>query len=263
MDAKVRSSEFMSAKEQVWDDPSKDFRQRYALPEQFIWDEAEFARIDFDGYVQAALSLLPQPPTRVVDVGCGPGLGSQILTERGYEVTGIDYSERAIGFARVLVPAAQMLHHDIRHLSDLTRLHGQFHAAYCIEVIEHVPLQFQHMVLSGIYDLLRESGILVISVPSPRMPLNRWHYKHFTIGEIGELLNSSGFKVETTVFQHRMTILSSSLLWRLMKNKYYDLRFVRRAVRRLFLEAYNTTQEADHAGRFILRAVKSKGSSSY
>ena len=35
----------------------------------------------------------------VIDLGCGPGLYCSLLSEKGYKVTGIDYSKRSIEFA--------------------------------------------------------------------------------------------------------------------------------------------------------------------
>ncbi len=53
-----------------------------------------------------------RPAARVADVGCGTGISSRLLAERGYEVTGVDPNEkmlahaRAAGGARYLVGTA-------------------------------------------------------------------------------------------------------------------------------------------------------------
>lgn len=44
------------------------------------------------------LNLLPG--ARVIDLGCGPGLYTAQLAERGFHVTGVDYSHRSIDYAR-------------------------------------------------------------------------------------------------------------------------------------------------------------------
>ena len=41
-----------------------------------------------------------QAGDRVLDLGCGPGLYASRLAERGMVVTGVDYSERSIAYAR-------------------------------------------------------------------------------------------------------------------------------------------------------------------
>ena len=44
-------------------------------------------------------SVLPAPPTDVVDLGCGTGSLSVVLAEAGYTVTGIDFSSEMIAAA--------------------------------------------------------------------------------------------------------------------------------------------------------------------
>jgi len=48
----------------------------------------------------ALLSLLPPPPARVLDCGCGTGWLACFLARRGYEVVGTDVSAGAIALAR-------------------------------------------------------------------------------------------------------------------------------------------------------------------
>jgi SAM-dependent methyltransferase len=50
----------------------------------------------------AFLQLMPPPPARVVEFGCGTGWLSLIFAERGYEVTGIDIAPEAIAIASQL-----------------------------------------------------------------------------------------------------------------------------------------------------------------
>jgi len=46
------------------------------------------------------LELLPAPPQRVLDVGCGEGRLGGLLTARGYQVVGADTSQRLVEAAR-------------------------------------------------------------------------------------------------------------------------------------------------------------------
>jgi SAM-dependent methyltransferase len=51
-------------------------------------------------------SLLPSPPARVVDLGCGTGTLAVLLAEDGHDVTGVDLSPRMIRRARAKARAA-------------------------------------------------------------------------------------------------------------------------------------------------------------
>ena len=42
------------------------------------------------------MSLLPQPPCRLLDAGCGTGWTSVLFARRGYDVVGVDISEDMI-----------------------------------------------------------------------------------------------------------------------------------------------------------------------
>jgi SAM-dependent methyltransferase len=236
----------------LYDDPSRDFRQRYKIPEHFLWDEADLPKIDYDGYIDIAIELLPPAPADVLDVGSGDGWFAAQVLERGHRVVGVDYSERGVAFARILVPKAEFQVVDARLLSEQTTLHGRFDAALLIEVIEHIPPDYHKSLLEGVAKCLKPGGRLIFSVPTVRMPLNKWHYKHFLLEDALALLRSAGFEPETTVFQNRLHWLFSRGFWRWVQNRYYDLKAVRRWLRRRFLKHYNRAPDERTAGRIII-----------
>lgn len=239
----------------VWDDPDKDYRRRYLLPEQFVWDVAAWPRIDFDGYVAIALDLLPTVPARVLDVGCGPGMGSARLRERGYEVTGVDYNERAIAYARILVPDGTFVAADIRQLPGPPTLAPSYDAALCMEVLEHVPPPFRERMLEGVAARLMAGGVLVLTTPGSRMRDNRWDYPRPDLHELRALIERTGFRVDEVRYQHRLVPWFRPSAWRFLSNRWYDLRAGRHLLRRLFLSRWNEADARD-GGRFIVRAVR-------
>jgi 2-polyprenyl-3-methyl-5-hydroxy-6-metoxy-1,4-benzoquinol methylase len=245
----------MSAPE-LWDDELRDYRQRYQLPEQWVWDEASWPRIQYDGYMKVILGLLPTPPADVLDVGCGPGFGAKHMAAQGYNVTGLDFNERGIAFGVVLVPEARLLHADARLLPQNEALHGRFDAVTIIEVLEHIPPDFHDEVVKGARASLREGGALIISVPSNRLVPSRWDYKHFELHEVTELMERHGFVLDAPVYQCRVGLLQSPRLWRLLDNQYYDLKILRRALRSVFLRYRNIATSERDAGRFIVRGIK-------
>jgi len=46
------------------------------------------------------LSQTDHQPLEILDLGCGPGLYSEIFAEKGHGVTGVDFSENSINYAR-------------------------------------------------------------------------------------------------------------------------------------------------------------------
>jgi SAM-dependent methyltransferase len=77
-------------------------------------------------FLVAHLGLLPGEH-RILDVGCGPGRHSHELARRGFEVHGIDVSQRFVDLARgAAPPGATFERLDARRLPDATDLHGRF-----------------------------------------------------------------------------------------------------------------------------------------
>jgi len=235
----------------------KNFRARYEGPEHFLWDESDRPRIQFDGYTRIVQALLPPPPIDVLDAGCGDGLFSRRLQEAGYRVSGIDFSERAIGFARILAPGAAFEVLDVRALAAEPAFEHRFDAAVLVEVLEHVAPADHARVLAGLFRTVRPGGCLVVTVPSVHLkPVNRWHYKHFTLTECRDLLAAAGFTVTDIVGQRRPSVLWSPWFWRLVQNRYYDVAVARRGLRRLLLWRWNVADDPERAGRYVVKGVK-------
>ena len=55
------------------------------------------------------LGVLPSPPARVADLGCGTGTLTRLLTDEGYSVDGVDISPEMIRRARAKSPSARLV----------------------------------------------------------------------------------------------------------------------------------------------------------
>ncbi len=58
-------------------------------------------------------------PGRALDLGCGTGTNCRYLADRHWDVTGVDFSARAIRAARRKVPGARVLVGDVTRLAEL------------------------------------------------------------------------------------------------------------------------------------------------
>lgn len=81
------------------------------------------------------------PGKQVLDVGCGGGIFSEGLAQRGAQVTGIDVSQAAIQVARLHLLESQ-LQVDYR-ITTVEQLAAEMPQSYdvitCMEMLEHVP----------------------------------------------------------------------------------------------------------------------------
>lgn len=75
-------------------------------------------------------------PTRVLDVGCGPGFLMLFLQELGVDVRGVDFSPSCL----TLAPAAVRERIEIRPVTDLPARDASYDLVVCREVLEHLTV---------------------------------------------------------------------------------------------------------------------------
>jgi 2-polyprenyl-6-hydroxyphenyl methylase/3-demethylubiquinone-9 3-methyltransferase len=78
---------------------------------------------------------------RVVDVGCGGGILSESMAQRGAEVTGIDLGEKALKVAQLhkLESGAKVDYRLVSVEALAAELPESFDVVTCMEMLEHVP----------------------------------------------------------------------------------------------------------------------------
>ena len=92
---------------------------------------------------------------RVLDVGCGGGILSEALAERGASVVGIDLAESALQAAEAH-RAGQAVEYRLESSRDAAARGESFDAVTCIEMLEHVA--DPAAVLRDIHALLKPGG---------------------------------------------------------------------------------------------------------
>jgi SAM-dependent methyltransferase len=113
-------------------------------------------------------------PSSVLEVGCGDGYFLGGLPNTINRRIGVDLSDKAIAFAKAFHP-----HCDFR-VEDVNNLNEKFDIVAVIEVLEHIPDDAVSEFLRALADKINDSGIVIISVPTTVLPLNKKHYRHYT-----------------------------------------------------------------------------------
>lgn len=114
-------------------------------------------------------------PQSVLEVGCGDGYFLGGLPETIDNKVGVDLSEKAIAFAKAFHPSC-----DFR-VEDAANITGKFDVVAAIEVLEHIPDELVSGFLRTCSDRVNDSGIVIISVPTTVLPLNKKHYRHYDL----------------------------------------------------------------------------------
>ena len=78
---------------------------------------------------------------RVLDVGCGGGILSESMAEKGAEITGIDLGEKALKVAQLhQLESGTQVDYRLISVEDLAKQQpASFDVVTCMEMLEHVP----------------------------------------------------------------------------------------------------------------------------
>lgn len=83
----------------------------------------------------------PLSGKKVIDVGCGGGILSESMAQRGAEVTGIDMGEAPLAVARIHAEKSAVTvnyrHSTAEQMAEENP--GQYDVVTCLEMLEHVP----------------------------------------------------------------------------------------------------------------------------
>ena len=110
------------------------------------------------------ISLL-EPGATVLDVGCGAGVKSKYLMERGLKVIGVDFSEKMIEIAKSEVPQGEFYVKDIYELRDFNRT---FDAVFAQAVLLHIPKARIEEAMNNLVAKLNKGGYLYVAVKQVR-----------------------------------------------------------------------------------------------
>src|SRR5262245_29068390 len=115
----------------------------------------------------ALFSLLPLPPARVLDCGCGTGWLSGFLARRGYDVVGTDVSPDAIRLANAnpVFGGSRNGHAPIFTVADSESLpfSSEFDAVVFFDSLHHATDEYE--ALKSAFRALRPGGVCIALEP--------------------------------------------------------------------------------------------------
>lgn len=136
---------------------------------------------------------------RYLDVGCGDGRWTSDIHDliqnkmgQSVETTGIDFSDRAIGFAKLIKPG---INFQVSRGEDIPYPNAYFDFVSSIEVIEHVEDKSEQHFLSELHRVTHKNGLVIITTPSWNLRLPEHHFRHYTIERMTELVQSVDFQI--------------------------------------------------------------------
>ena len=156
---------FEKTETDFWDDEhiSKKMLEAHLNPD---WDAASRKFSTMDASVKwLNEDIFSDKDIKILDLGCGPGLYSSRLAKRGYSVTGIDFSQRSINYARKKAKEDEL---DIKYIyQDYLKI--DFESEF--DVIMLIFCDFgvltnseRDILLKKIYKALKPGGLFIFDV---------------------------------------------------------------------------------------------------
>lgn len=125
-----------------------------------IWNRLQYLLSpQFDIYEQISKYV----KGKVVDIGCGTGFGTHLLTRHAQEVHGVEIDARALKFAQRVFSNGTLLFHQ----ADITKMisHKQrYDFVTMVDVIEHIKNDLK--AVENVKKLLKPTGTFICSTPN-------------------------------------------------------------------------------------------------
>ena len=149
------------------------------------------------------LALLPPPPARLLDLGCGTGWTSALFARRGYEVVAVDISTDMIEYARQNpdARASANLQFEVSDYEDL-RFRDEFDCVVFFDALHHAV--DEKLAISRAHAALKQGGTCVACEPgkghqdaeSSREAVRKWNVteKDMPPDKIISMAREAGFR---------------------------------------------------------------------
>lgn len=149
--------------EPFWDDEhiSKQMLDAHLNPN---WEAASRKHSDIDRSAAWLKSIIPAE-SRILDLGCGPGLYTKRFSDIGYDVTGMDHSKRSIAYAKEHDSRTKYIYQNYLEM-DFSKAFDVITLIYC-DYAALIPDE-RKTLLSKIHRALKPNGLLVFDVFTER-----------------------------------------------------------------------------------------------
>ncbi|WP_028571096.1 class I SAM-dependent DNA methyltransferase [Desulfonatronum lacustre] len=188
-------------------------------------------------------------PQSVLEVGCGDGYFISGLPSSIPVRVGVDLSSKSIAFARAFHPDCTFFAQDFNAIKDT------FDIVAAIEVIEHIQENELPVFFNSLCHRTNNSGTIIISVPTTNIPLNKKHYRHYTIDLLKNQLADSqaGLSIKEYEYIFRKPWWYN-IFRRFFNNKVFSLEF-KPFMRFAWRDVWRNYRIADEGTGFHLVAV--------
>jgi len=127
----------------------------------------------------------------VLDIACGGGHGSRIISSNVKSLTCADYDKNSIECAAIKYRCLPNVNFIKQNLKKLTFGNETFDVVISMETIEHIDND--KLCISEMARVLKPNGLLLISTPQNsmgRIPVNPFHFREYSLKNFIQLIKS-------------------------------------------------------------------------
>ncbi len=165
-------------------------------------------------------AVCPPGGGHLLDLGCGAGEPIPgYFIDKGWQVTGVDFSESMLELARNYQPGMRTIHADI---ITLDMEDGQFDAITAIYSLFHIPRKYHGQIFRNMYRWLKPGGKAMFTYASREYTGSeafsgyiefmeeRLFYSHHSPAGLQRLLRQAGFSILSMDYRN---IGGETFLW--------------------------------------------------
>ena len=140
---------------------------------------------------------------KILDVGCGNGKDCKYISEKGYEINGIDLSKGMLAIAKEKVPDVRF---EIMDIANITYPENSYDGIISNCSLFHIPSEELPRTLESFVRVLKPNGKLLLilqeglgetMIEEPYRPGVNIYMNYFSIEAISNLLLKCGFEVDS------------------------------------------------------------------
>lgn len=128
----------------------------------------------------------------ILDLGCGSGRDVKYFEEKGYEVIGIDFSQKLIEIGRNNVKS-KLIVKDFLSLN----YKEEFNGIWACASLLHLNIKDMKIVLDNIYNALKDDGVIYISLKYGDFEgyIDDRFFKYVDEKSLDEIINTKKFEI--------------------------------------------------------------------
>ena len=170
-------------------DPQSSQENEYNIPYHFLMSQSSILAFPkkiytapiYLYYLERIIEVIMEYHNggSIFDDGSGDGRLLYELRKQNsnIKISGLDYSERAVSFAKIFNPGIEI------QIADLTQNipfeDDSFDTVISVETLEHIEPAKIPLVMGNFQKMLKGNGVLIVTVPHKNRPLDLKHYQHY------------------------------------------------------------------------------------